>query len=367
MDEHMQAMNAGDLELERRFEAYAGARLSPDPAAVARIRSRVMREARFHHEAARIVAHMAPAIEARHRPAWRRLGTPLLAAGLWLAIGVGTIAAAHAGGPLYPTRLWLENAAIPASGPARVTAELERLSDRVAEAIDAANDGDANGVAAALDAYAAIAVDATAASAGDPAQMARVQEALSNHVAVLTAVAAGLTDKGNDMAAAAVERNIERAIAHNAAVLANLAEHQGGPAAGTPPADGGDSGSAGDQGGNGTSAGQGGNGQGTGGQVAAPNPSAATGGAPPAVRNPAPQAASPADKVPEPATGRAPAGRATGPGTARAGAPGARAGRAPLRAPLPRAQTTRRAAARANKETTPRSGSDTGTRRSSRI
>jgi hypothetical protein len=280
MDEHMQAMNAGDLELERRFEAYAGARLSPDPAAVARIRSRVMREARFHHEAARIVAHMAPAIEARHRPAWRRLGTPLLAAGLWLAIGVGTIAAAHAGGPLYPTRLWLENAAIPASGPARVTAELERLSDRVAEAIDAANDGDANGVAAALDAYAAIAVDATAASAGDPAQMARVQEALSNHVAVLTAVAAGLTDKGNDTAAAAVERNIERAIAHNAAVLANLAEHQGGPAAGTPPADGGDSGSAGGQGGNGTSAGQGGNGQGTGGQVAAPNPSAATGGAP---------------------------------------------------------------------------------------
>jgi hypothetical protein len=233
---------------------------------------------------------------------------PLLAAVVWLAIAVGTIAAAHAGGPLYPTRLWLENATVPTNGSARVTAELDRLESRVEEVLEAANNGDVQGVAAALDAYAAIAADATAAGSGDPVQLARVEQALANHVAVLTAVAAGLSDRGNDTAADAVERNIERAIAHNAAVIAGLAAHQGGgPAAGRPSSGVGagsdEAGGAGNAygarqgGGNTNNAGQGGGtvSSGTGGQGAAapsataeptvtsepaasPEPSAAAGG-----------------------------------------------------------------------------------------
>jgi len=97
MVDDMQAIDAGDLELERRFESYARARLSPDPGATARIRARVMREARLQHEAARIVAHMAPVTMLTRRSVVRRVAMPLLAAVVWLGIAVGTIAAAHAG------------------------------------------------------------------------------------------------------------------------------------------------------------------------------------------------------------------------------------------------------------------------------
>ena len=109
----MQAIDAGDLELERRFDSFARARLSPDPRATARIRARVMREARLHQEAARIALHMAPTVAASHRQAVRRLAMPFLAAAVWLSIAVGSIAAAQAGGPLYPTRLWIEAATLP--------------------------------------------------------------------------------------------------------------------------------------------------------------------------------------------------------------------------------------------------------------
>src|SRR3954447_7202155 len=222
MDEDMQAMNAGDLELEHRFDSYARARLSPNPHAAARIRSHVMREARLDHEAARIAAHMAPAMTHRPRSRFRRLAMPGLAAAIWLGIAVGSIAAAHAGGPLYPTRLWLQSAVLPGGGVTRVDAELRRLKDRESEAVSAANNGDGRGVAAALTAYADIAEDASAAGAGDPQQLARVQQALGNHVDVLTAVAAGLADSGNDTAAGSIEQNIERAIEHNAALIATL-------------------------------------------------------------------------------------------------------------------------------------------------
>lgn len=224
----MQAMDGGDLELGRRFESYARARLSPDPRAVARIRARVMREARLQHEAARIAMHVAPAIVAARRPLTRRAVMPLLAAGLWLAIGVGTVSASQPGGPLYPARLWIETALLPASGGARIEADVERLDARIHEALDAANVGDRAAVAAALDAYATIADDATAASGDDETLEARVEQALARHQAVLSALVAGLTDKGNDTAASAIERNLERAIAHNAAVLDQLSSHQGG-------------------------------------------------------------------------------------------------------------------------------------------
>jgi hypothetical protein len=97
-DDEMYVMDAGEIELERRFDAFARARLSPDSAGKARVRARVMREARLHHDAARIALHMAPAIEARRRTSVRRAAVPLLAATVWLGIAVGSIAAAQAGG-----------------------------------------------------------------------------------------------------------------------------------------------------------------------------------------------------------------------------------------------------------------------------
>src|SRR5882757_3521322 len=106
MDDDMQAIEVWDREIERRLDAYAHARLSPDPSATARARSRIMREARLQFEAARIAAHAAPAIAIVHRRSpVRRLAMPLLAASVWLGIAVGSISAAQAGGPLYPTRM----------------------------------------------------------------------------------------------------------------------------------------------------------------------------------------------------------------------------------------------------------------------
>jgi hypothetical protein len=225
MDDDMQAASAGDIELERRLEAFGRARLSPDPAAAARTRSRVMREARLQHEASRIAAYVGPAVAGR-RSLGRRTAMPFLAACVWVGIAVGTISAAQPGGALYPTRMWVEAAVMPSSGGERVHADLARLDDRISEALAAANRGDRSALEAALDAYSAIADDATA-TAGDDATLASgVEQALNRHLAVLTALVAGLTDKGNATAAAAIDANVQRAIQHNADVLANLAARQ---------------------------------------------------------------------------------------------------------------------------------------------
>ncbi|HET9614288.1 MAG TPA: hypothetical protein VFP22_05720, partial [Candidatus Limnocylindrales bacterium] len=225
MDDDMQAYGAADIELERRLEAYGRARLSPDSAATARTRARVMREARLQHEASRIAAYVGPALAQRRSPL-RRAAMPFLAACVWLGIAVGTIAAAQPGGALYPTRIWIESAVLPASGADRVRADLDRLNDRISEALSAATHGDRTAVDAALAAYAGIADDATATAGDDAALVDRVEQALSRHQAVLTALMTSLTDKGNGTAAAAIDANVQRAIEHNAAVLANLAERQ---------------------------------------------------------------------------------------------------------------------------------------------
>lgn len=216
----MQAMEVRDREIERRLEAFARARLSPDREVVARTRARIMREARLQFEASRIAAHMAPAVVVvPHRSIARRLAMPILAASVWLGIAVGSISAATAGGPLYPARMWIENAALPSDGTSRATAEISRLNDRLGEAVAGAARGDAAAVEAALDAYRQIADDAIAATRGDTTLEALVAAALDNHRAVLAAVATALEDKGNDTAAAALEASIERAIDHNQAVV----------------------------------------------------------------------------------------------------------------------------------------------------
>ena len=231
MDDEMQAIEIRDPELERRIDAFARLRLSPDAGAIARIRARVMREARLQHEAARIAAYVAPAVEARRRSVFRRAVMPLVAAAVWTAIAVGTIAAAQPGGGLYAARLWVERATLPATAAARVDADLAKLDDRMAEALAAASVGDRGALAASLEAYGLSAEDATATSAGDLDLGARVEAALGRHQVVLSALVAGLTAKGNDIAVDAIERNIERAIDHNAAVLAALETRRGGDSA----------------------------------------------------------------------------------------------------------------------------------------
>lgn len=261
----MQAIEVRDRDIERRLESYARARLNPDPQAVARARSRVMREARLQFEASRIAAHIAPAIPlAVHRSAARRLAMPFLAASLWLGIAVGSISAAQPGGPLYTTRVWVENAALPSGGAARANAELARLDARLADALGGASRGDAGAVQAALDAYRQIADETIAAAAGDIELETVVSAALDRHLAVLGAVASSLADKGNNTAAAAVEASIQRAIDHNQAVVNQLDSNgagngaTGGPAA-NPGGGGGGSGSgaAGNGGSGGTGAGAG--------------------------------------------------------------------------------------------------------------
>ena len=247
----MQAMELRDREIERRLDAFARARLSPDPQAAARMRARVMREARLQFEAARIATHLAPTVViAPRRSTARRLAMPLLAAGLWVGIAVGSISAAQPGGPLYATRMWAEDATLPAAHAARTTAELGRLDARLAEAIAAAARGDAGAVAAAMDAYARIADDAVIASTDDAGLEAVVAAALDKHGVVLAAVAAGLEGKGNDRAAAAVGDSILRAIAHNQVVVDRI-DATGGAGNGANGAN--DPGGPADQGGNGGS------------------------------------------------------------------------------------------------------------------
>src|SRR4029079_11071933 len=81
MDDEMQALDIRDFEIERRLDAFARARLSPDPQGVARARARVMREARLQFDSARLAARTAPAASlATRRPIVRRLALPPLAA-----------------------------------------------------------------------------------------------------------------------------------------------------------------------------------------------------------------------------------------------------------------------------------------------
>jgi hypothetical protein len=234
MDDDMQAMEVRDREIERRLEAFARARLSPDREVVARTRARVMREARLQFEASRIAAHMAPAfVLVPRRTMARRLAMPVLAASVWLGIAVGSISAATAGGPLYPTRMWIENAILPADGLSRANAEINRLDDRLAEAVAGAARGDAGAVEAALDAYSQISDEALAAAGGDATLEALVAAALDSHRAVLAAVDAALEAKGNDAATAAVEASIERAIDHSQSVVDRLDANGAGGGAGS--------------------------------------------------------------------------------------------------------------------------------------
>ena len=224
----MQASIGGDLEIEQRLDAYARVRLSPTERASARMRARIMREARLTIAAgstAALIGTIDAARARRRRGLWRRGAGLLLAAGLSLALAGGAMAAAQAGGPLYPTRVWLETITLPADGAARADADLERLELRIDEVVAAARKGDRAAVAAALVAYQEIADEALLAATGDSAATDRLRIALDRHLAVLEAVAAKVPPQAGE----AIRRNIDRAIERNGATLDRIEANKGGP------------------------------------------------------------------------------------------------------------------------------------------
>lgn len=234
MDDPMQASIGGDLEIEQRLDAYARVRLSPTERATARMRARVMREARL--ALARGSTASLPvsidAARARRRGLIRRGAGLLVAAGLTLTVAGGAMAAAQAGGPLYPTRMWLETIALPADGAARADADLVRLEERMLEVIAAAREGDRAAVAAALLAYQQIADDALIAAHGDEAAIDRIRIALDRHLAILEAVAAKVPPQASE----AMRRNIDRAIERNGATLERIESNKDRPATQPAPA-----------------------------------------------------------------------------------------------------------------------------------
>jgi hypothetical protein len=211
----MQHQDPEDDELTRRLEAYAEARLSPELSATIRMRARVMAAA--HRQAAlaradadRAAAAAAIAAQAQdrtRRSAWRRPLTALLAAGLTLAVGVGSVAAAQAGGPLYGVRIWAETLTLPSEADARALAELQRLEDRLAEAAAATAAGDLNAANAALEAYAAIVNEATEDAGNDVSAAATLETGVRSNIDVLTV----LVDRvPSDAARDAIQRAIDR-------------------------------------------------------------------------------------------------------------------------------------------------------------
>jgi hypothetical protein len=131
------------------FQARVDDAFAPDPAALGRIRAQVAAEFRAK-------ASSRPS-DARGRSRWlvplRPAAAFALALGL-LAVSVGFAAAnSGPGQPFYGLRLAAEELTLPASGAARLDSQLSRLDERLAEARQAAQAGDAGAVAAALEAY----------------------------------------------------------------------------------------------------------------------------------------------------------------------------------------------------------------------
>jgi hypothetical protein len=226
----MQHKNREDDELTRRLAAYAEARLSPELSATIRMRTRVMAAA--HRQAAlaradadRAAAHpviAAPAQADRTRRShWRRPLTALLAAGLTLGVGVGSVAASQAGGPLYGARVWAETLTLPSEADARAQAQLERLQDRLAEAAAATAAGDLNAANAALEAYAAIVNDATENAGNDVSAAATLENGVRSNIDVLTVLAERF-ETGHGQAGEAIDRALQRTIDRSDSALDKL-------------------------------------------------------------------------------------------------------------------------------------------------
>ena len=261
-DDLMNPRTAGGQELARRLEAYAQARLSPDGAAVSRMRARVMLDARTRLEAAPTATAADEPIPIGWARSVRRLRRPaaiLLAAGLSIGAVGGVAFGAQAGGPFYNTRLWLEAATLPTDPTARTAADLGRLEARLGEFLRASREGNEDAMAAAHAAYQAVVADALGTAGTNDALLAKLEETLGKHLTVLN----GLLTKVPEQARSGIENAIENS--GKALEKAHGQQSQGGGQGGGNPG----SGQGGNPGGN-PGGGQGGNPGG--GQGGNPNP-----------------------------------------------------------------------------------------------
>jgi hypothetical protein len=263
MTDEMIDMMAGDVRFRRRLEAYAETRLSPDLATTSRMRARVLAQAHRHADLARTDAALtivrpgaAEEHRARRSATARRTALSLVgAAALAVAMVGGAAAASQAGGTLYEARLFVEEITLPAEPSERAIAELDRLSQRLAEADAAAGSGDRAAAAAALAAYERIMAEASAdvLAAKDPVAAAAFETGIGRNVEVLQA----LITRVPTQAGAAITRAVERAIERSA----NAIDRVHGVEKPTP-AVGGDGGNGNGNGTNNGNAGNGGSGVG---------------------------------------------------------------------------------------------------------
>ncbi|MCI0585012.1 MAG: hypothetical protein L0227_19320 [Chloroflexi bacterium] len=217
----MQEDHPGTEELARRLEAFASARLSPDPAAASRIRIAVVEEARM-----RALETSIGSLPHRHRSRSRPIAALLLAAGLTLATAVAAAAASAPGGPLYGARIWLEAATLPTNADDRALERVRQIEERLLDAERAAAAGNPQALAAAIQAY-RDAVDKALAEVGSDADhLARLEEALGHHLAVLGALSARLPDAADD--------GIDRAIEASQKAVEKLGQSKPHPAATEP-------------------------------------------------------------------------------------------------------------------------------------
>lgn len=230
MDDEMIDLLAEDGTLRRRLEAYAEDRLSPDLAASARIRARVLAVAHRQSALARSDATLALLPEPDEHPTvtgwrattshrtsggrghWRRTASVLLAASLGLGAVAGTVGAARPGGALYGARLWAETLTLPADPAARAVAELERLTERLAEATSLSAAGDTAGASAAIRAYESIMSEATAnaVAAGSDVASAALETGVGHNVVVLQHLMSAVPEQASPAIQQVIDRAIER-------------------------------------------------------------------------------------------------------------------------------------------------------------
>ncbi len=187
-DELMNQDTTAIDEMEQRLRAYADARLSPTPEAVERMRAAIIARAAVSG-ATRGVRRPSAALLRWWPMRSRRAVGALLAASLTVG-SAAAVFAATPGSPLYATRLWLETLTLPASGDARVAAQVEQLDQRDAEVEQASLANDAGAVTAALAAFDMEMAQAVRDAGDDASKLAHLEAVLQKHLAVLQGVEA---------------------------------------------------------------------------------------------------------------------------------------------------------------------------------
>ena len=167
----------GNLEVARRLDAYADARLSPSDSATARARTAVMSAA--HRQAALRDAGAATSAAAATSTAsdskgprsgrlWRRVVVAVGAVALLVGVVAGATFGTDPGGPFYPTRVSIEAINLPGDLGAKASAQATRLEARIREAKRSTAAGDGPAVTAALTSYKAILIETEAGTYNDP-------------------------------------------------------------------------------------------------------------------------------------------------------------------------------------------------------